>query len=144
MTSTFLKNKKFLARTVSLLLLFVFLFPVLIYAEGSPTNAGPRLVRCGNAGADGKTVMCTFDDLIALINRIIDWIIGISGTIFAVSLIYGGFLYMTSGDKPGNKEKAINILWNTVKGFVIILVAWLIVQTILKTLATDSAETNSI
>lgn len=80
---------------------------------------------------------CDIDAFIKMINNIINWIIGISITIFAISLIWGGFLYMTSGENTGNKEKAKTIIWSTLKGFVIILVAWVIVYTILNTLVKD-------
>jgi hypothetical protein len=94
------------------------------------TEPGQVLVPC-----DGVKVKCDFNAFVLMINKIISWIIGIAGVIFAITLIYGGFLYMTSGDNPGNKTKATDMMWNTLKGFVIILTAWLIVYTILKTLA---------
>ncbi len=134
-----LKNKKFLAGALSLLFLFAIVFPVLSHA------ADTGLVKCGTYGADGKiTKMCDFGDFIGLINDIIKWIISIAGVIFTISAIYGGFLYMTSGDKPGNKDKAKSILWSTLIGFVIILVAWLIVYTILHTLVNSSDTSQSI
>ena len=128
---SFVKNKKFLAGTTSFFLLFVLILPVLIHAE--------PLVQCETAAHPDP---CKFSDFIGLINRIMNWIIGIAGTIFTVSFVYGGFLYMTSGDNPGNKTKATGILWSTLQGFVIILVAWLIVYTILNTLVDKSKAGN--
>jgi hypothetical protein len=125
----FLKNKKFLATAVVFLLFFVLIMPVL-------SNAA--LVNCGTTASNP----CKFTDFIALINNIINWIISIAGVIFAVSFIYGGFLYMTSGEKPANKEKAKSLLWNTLLGFVIILVSWLIVYTILHALVDPSQESS--
>jgi hypothetical protein len=46
-------------------------------------------------------------------------------------MIYGGFLYMTSGDKPANKDKAKSMMYSTLIGFLIIITAWLIIYTIL-------------
>jgi hypothetical protein len=138
-------NKKFLAGAVSLLLFFVFLIPIGAFALSAEDYT--PLIQCGNtptySGSGTTTVIkgiCTFSDAIDTINRIINWIISIAGVIFAVSCIYGGFLYMTSGDKPANKEKAKSILWNTLVGFVIILTAWVIVYTILKTLVSTSQQ----
>src|SRR3989339_477969 len=127
-------NKKLLAGIVSLL---IFL-PILSYAQdqGFGKVAGPYqtgkalttgLVLCGNPDQPA----CDFSYAVLMINKIIDWIIGMAGGIFTVSFIYGGFLYMTSGTKLGDKEKAKKILWNTLYGFVIILVSWLIVYTLL-------------
>ena len=136
-----LKYKKFFAGLLSAFFLLVLILPFLTYAADPP-----GLVKCGTYGADGKTInkMCDFNDLIGLINDIIKWIIGISGVIFTISAIYGGFLYMTSGDKPANKDKAKSILWSTLIGFVIILVAWLIVYTLLHTLVNSSGTSQTI
>jgi hypothetical protein len=130
------KNKKFLAGVVSLLFFFVLFLPVLTQA------ADARLVQCGNSDSSGVIANpCDFTDFVGLINRIIYWVISIAGVIFTISFIYGGFLYITSGVKPGNKEKAINLLWNTLLGFVIILISWLIVYTIINVLVDDSQKT---
>ncbi|MEI6190948.1 MAG: hypothetical protein WCP24_01095 [bacterium] len=134
---SFLRNKKFIASVASFFLLFVFIMPILSHAA---------LINCGDnitvvkspTGSTTITGMCTFDDLIKLINNIINWIISIAGVIFTISCIYGGFLYITSGSNPGNKAKAKSILYSTLIGFVIILVAWLIVYTLLRTLAPDN------
>jgi hypothetical protein len=94
------------------------------------------LVPCGNSVVDANGVTkipipCDFDYFILMINNIIKWIISIAGAIFTISAIYGGFLWMTSGGDSGKKGKARDILWNTLLGFVTILVAWLIVYTLL-------------
>lgn len=129
---SFLNNKKFLASILSLVLIFVFIAPVI-------TNAA--LVPCGNP----EQSPCDFSFFIEMINRIINWIISIAGVIFTISAIYGGFLWMTSGGDSGKKGKARDILYNTMLGFVIILVAWLIVYTILRYLVpTDSTIFNFI
>ena len=128
---SFLKNKKFIASAVSLFLLFVFIMPVLSQAEA--------LVTCDGSAQNP----CNFDSLIGMINGIINWIISIAGVIFTISCIYGGFLYLTSGENPSNKAKAKSILYNTLIGFIIILVAWLIVYTILINLI-DPGQKGSI
>jgi hypothetical protein len=130
---SFLKNKKFIASIVALFLFFVFIMPVLSQAA-EPTS----IVNC-----DGVDTKCTVNSLIGMINGIINWIISIAGVIFTISCIYGGFLYMTSGENPGNKAKAKSILYSTLIGFIIILVAWLIVYTILINLI-DPGQKGSI
>ena len=142
-------NIKFVTAFITLLIISAFIFPVLSFAAD---EAGTGLIRCGNATTsklvDGKTIVvlanpCDFNDAIALIQRVIDGIITFSWIIFTISFIYGGFLYMTSGANPGNKSKAISILWNTLKGFVIILTAWLIVYTLLTYLVPSSSDTSN-
>lgn len=132
------KDKKIFINISSLILIFVFILPIFVSAKGGDSgfNFGKSLVTCdGSAGYP-----CDFDAFIKMINRIINWIISISTVIFAISLIYGGFLYMTSGENPGNKSKAIDIMWNTLKGFVIVLIAWLIVYTILINLVDEKSS----
>jgi len=121
-------NKKNLANITSIFILSIFVVPALSY------GADP-LIQCGIADASGKIANpCGFDDFIGTINRIINWIISIATIIFAISFIYGGFLYTTSAGDTGQQQKARDILWSTLKGFVIILIAWLIIYTILKQL----------
>ena len=124
-----LHNKK-LAYILSLVLLTVLIVPVLSFAATG-------LVPC-----DGVIDECKFDDFVEMINGIINWIISIAGVIFTISAIYGGYLYMTSGENPGNKAKAKSMLWSTLIGFVIILAAWVIVYTIVHYLASSSEKSS--
>ena len=132
-----MNNKKKFTSAVTLILLLMFILPVMTHAE---------LVPCGNSIFDESTktyvvdTPCDFNYFILMINGIINWIIGIAGVIFTISAIYGGFLYMTSGENPGNKEKAKKILWGTLSGFVIILTAWLIVYTILTYIVPSNSD----
>lgn len=143
---SYLNNKRFLAGIVSLVFMFVLLIPVLSFSAGTSTS----LIQCGNTptttpGTNEITGDCTFTDAIGLINRLISGFIGIAWVIFTITLVYGGFLYITSGENPGNKEKAKKMLGNTVLGFILILTAWLIVYTILVNLIpTDSVYHDSI
>jgi hypothetical protein len=126
-----ISNKKSLVSILSLLLLFVLFLPFI----SSAANAYTPLITC-----DGSTAKpCNFDAFIGTVNRIINWIISMAGVIFTISLIYGGFLYITSGGDSGKKSKANGILWNTLIGFVIILASWLIVYTVIKALAADTS-----
>jgi hypothetical protein len=129
-----LLGKKFLAGLATSVFLTVIIFPFIIHAQ-----VYTPLITCDGSAAKP----CNFAAFILTINRIINWIISIALVIFTISAIWGGFLYMTSGAKPGNKEKAKSILWSTLSGFVIILVAWLIVYTIVHYLV-DPQEESSI
>lgn len=119
--------KKINVRYIVILISFFTIFlPIVSFAAG--------LVLCGNPDQPA----CNFSYAVDMINEMVKWIISMATTIFIISAIYGGFLYMTSGENPGNKAKAKGILWNTLLGFVIILTAWLIVYTILINLAPDN------
>lgn len=123
------KYKTIFAQILTTFILLLVFLPMLVLGE-----VVTKIVPCTGA------VDCDFNALIKMVNNIINWILAAANVIFAISFVYGGFLYMTSGDKPGNKEKAKSILWSTLTGFVIILVAWLVVRLILTTLVdTDKA-----
>lgn len=131
------KNKKFLVSVVSLFVFSAYILPVFLFADdvgpAKPSFLG-GIVTC-----DGVEYKCDFAAFVGMLNGIINWIIGLAGLIFTISAIYGGFLYITSGINPGNKEKAKSILWNTLIGFVIILTSWLIIYTILDYLVPDDS-----
>lgn len=108
--------------------------PEPIKIAGDPVPDG--LVTCGDPGQ----FPCDFNAFILMLNNIIDWIIGISVIIATISFIWGGFLWLTSGAKPANKDKAKDILLNTLWGFLLILTAWLIIYTILTYLTPANIE----
>lgn len=130
-TSSF--SKKFWAGIASVFLLVAICLPLLSLAK----DDGGGLIRCGNSTSTsptGQIVLtqpCNFEYFIKTINGIISWLIGLAGVIFTIMAVWGGYLYMTSGDNESNKGKARDMLFNTLKGFVIMLLAWLIVHTIL-------------
>ncbi|MEK7463966.1 MAG: hypothetical protein AAB610_02500 [Patescibacteria group bacterium] len=79
---------------------------------------------------------CDFQDLIGTVNSIIKWIFMLSIPVFIGLFAYAGFLYMTPS--PGNREKSNKMLWAALKGFVIMLVAWFMVSTLLSWIVSDS------
>ncbi len=100
-----------------------------------PTITFATLVTCDGGAGDA----CNIDSFIEMINIIINWFITMATVVFTISAIYGGYLYMTSGSNPGNKEKAKTVLLRTLTGFVIILTAWVIVHTILNALVPEGS-----
>lgn len=106
--------------------------------ENTPVDQGPGLkllgVDIGCSGAD-----CDFDDLLKVAGAIVTFIIALSIPVAAALFIYAGFLYVTAGiGGSGQVTKAKDIFATTLKGFVIILAAWLIVYTIVTALVADS------
>lgn len=129
-----------LIKKISLVSLFFFtLFsPYLVLAQqgNTPTSGS------GNTGivyvcTGGPAGECTFDDLIRAVKRVVDW-----GTIFAIQfsvvvIAYAGFKYMISGDKPGERAAANQMMLKVVKGMIFILLAWVIVRLILSALGVN-------
>ena len=81
------------------------------------------------------TTPCDFNALIQLINNVIYFLLFIIATpLVALIICYAGFLFLTSGGSSETRTKAKKILKNVIVGYIIGLAAWLIVNTIVKTL----------
>lgn len=104
-------------------------------------NPGEGLVPC--FGVDNpetpENEACTYNDLIALVNGLITYIVQIGTGIAALLFAYAGFLYLTAGGNKGKARKAKTIFKNVIYGFIIILAAWLVVNTILAALGVGDA-----
>jgi len=119
-----------------LLATLVVFFPLFtLRAEESITVTGEgTLIPCGQ---NGDT--CTFTDFAELIQRIISFLaFYIAAPLATLAIMYAGFKYLTSMDKPGPREEAKKILWDVLWGFIFVLGAWLIIDTILDVLLTDN------
>ena len=78
---------------------------------------------------------CDFNALMAMINKVIDFVlITLATPVFALILIYVAWLYLSDMGSSENVKKSKHILKNAMIGYVIALAAWLIINTILKTL----------
>lgn len=101
--------------------LFAFLLlPVLAYAQGP-------IIPC-----DG--IHCTVKDLITMLVNIYNLIIGFAGSVALIFIIYGGvrMLYWSYMEEaPRELEDAKRTVSRAVTGFVIVLAAYLIVNTLL-------------
>lgn len=64
-----------------------------------------------------------FDTFDALLNAIIDFIFWIGITAAPVVIIIAGFLYVTSAGDAKKTEKAKQIIWYTVLGLLVLLLA---------------------
>ena len=78
---------------------------------------------------------CDFAYFMKLVNNIINFLLfTIATPLVALIIIYTGYLFLTAGGSAGQTEKAKHILFNVVVGYVIALAAWLIINTIMKSL----------
>ena len=78
---------------------------------------------------------CDFNMIMALVNKVINFLLFVIATpLFALILVYVGWLYISSMGNPENITKTKTILKNALLGFVIALAAWLIIKTILLSL----------
>jgi len=84
----------------------------------------------GTIGAVKKSNQCDFDDLLTLGRNIITFLVMLSIPLAAIAFAWAGFLYLTSAGNAGKIEKAKEIFWKVMWGFIFILTAWLIVRVI--------------
>lgn len=118
-----------LKKTLPFILGFIIIFTPLLVL-----GADPIVPKC-NVVVDGvMTKPCDFNYLMTLINNVITFLlITLATPLFALILIYVGWLYISAGGSSENVTKAKKIFKNALIGYVIALAAWLIVKTILST-----------
>lgn len=116
---------------LALTLCIVFL-PSLANAQGDVSIYNPDeeygLVPCGSPGQEP----CTTEHVVAFANNLITWLISILGIIAVIALMITGFKLVTSAGDTDAWTKAKEMFTNIVIGIIIILAAWLVVDTILK------------
>jgi hypothetical protein len=100
-----------------LLVLFVWFTPDTAMAQG--------FVTC-----EGK--YCTACNLVELINKLIVWLFGIIFLIFAVLMVIAGFGLVTSAGNTSALEAAKSKFTNAIIGLLIVMGAWLLVDTIMR------------
>ena len=89
----------------------------------------------------GYSDPCDFNMVISLVNKIIDFLlITLATPLFALIMIYVGWLYLSDMGSSENVTKAKKILKNAVIGYIIALAAWLIIKTILVSLGFKAEE----
>ncbi|NCN07113.1 Ig-like domain-containing protein [Candidatus Falkowbacteria bacterium] len=76
--------------------------------------------------ADAASIGLGQTDLRVAIVRIIQIILSFVGIIAVIMVLYGGFIWMTSGGDPAKIEKAKKILINTIIGIIVILSSYII------------------
>ena len=85
-----------------------------------------------NSTSDNYAVPCDFNMIMKMINDVINFLLVKMATpLFALILIYVGWLYLSDMGSVENVSKSKKILKNALIGYVIALAAWIIVKTIL-------------
>lgn len=105
--------------------------PLLVVAAG--------LVPCGGGEEAGES-MCDTSFVGAFANGLIKFLISLLGVIAVIVLVYAGFRMVVSAGNEAEWTKAKELFTNVVIGIVIILAAWLIVDTIMRVLTGKGLE----
>ena len=115
------------------------LLPSFTYVAAQTATSGAGLVPCGVTLGTGESEVkiatgCQACHLTQLVQNIINFIVGISITLAILLVAWAGFLYFSSGARPDNINKGKDVLKNTAIGFLVVISAWIIVNTLLYTL----------
>ena len=106
---------------IHLLTFLLIVLPVTVLAQGN------GLVPCGR-GDD----MCGTEDIVPLVDGVVRFLITILSALAVIVMVYAGFQMVTSGGDETKWRQAKGMFTNVVIGIIIVLAAWLIVDTILE------------
>ena len=94
------------------------------------------------ASEQGRQKECDFAALIALVQKMINWLFYISIPIATVLFAYAGLLHLSG--KESNIKQSWAIFQAVAIGFIIMLVAWFAVSTVLKWFADPNSGATSL
>lgn len=119
--------KKTILFSLFLFTIFAFAPTDFTWAQQNTTTGLAQLSGC--SGPD-----CTACNVVDMANGIIKWLIGILFVVFALLMAVAGVRLVISGGNSHALDEAKSSLMSAVIGFIIILSAWLIVDTIMRAL----------
>jgi len=102
-----------------------------------PTLSGSGgLIPCGKDYNDPDTAWdecesCDLCSLILMAQLVIEFLLKISAVVAILAIAAGGFLYMFAAGSQGTIDKAKSIIKYVLIGFIIVFIAWALVDTIL-------------
>ncbi len=144
------------SRFVKALLVFTVILAG-VFLVYSPVHAA--LVPCGRSSCDkwdsaGTKCLvptppeemrpCTTCDIFALGSRVINFVLfTVVPAVAVLFYLIGGLMILLGGANPGLVATGKSFFWNTTRGLVIIFGAWMITNTVLKSLVGDNGISNN-
>jgi len=110
-----IKNRKkvFSSLVIFTVVLTMTFVPLITYAD---------IVKCENGPE------CGFTELMNTIRELVKVMVSIAIAAVAIAISYAGFLYLTSGGDTGKVSKAHSIFTTSATGFIITLLAYVLIQ----------------
>ena len=132
-----LKQKKLLLTAILLSTVF---FSVPLYSQAR------GLVPCGGYKADGtREAPCNLCDVFSIIALATNWLLSAAGIYAVFQIVNAGFWLVISMGNEENITKWKNAITSAVVGFVLVMIAFIIVNTVVNYLLLDgSAESYKI
>jgi hypothetical protein len=106
---------------------FLFLGIVFVFVLTFPLSALAGIVPCGTS----TTEMCTLCHLVVGVDTIIDYLLGLIGIVGILMLVIGGITYLVSAGNQKMMTSAKTAIFSTLAGFAIVLLAWVVVNTVI-------------
>lgn len=122
-------------RVLAYLFPAIALLPYAVFAQQA-RGLPKQIVPCN--GID-----CGCDDLVTLAQNVMNTGIFIAIFLSAMIFAYAGWLYL-SNEAIGEQQRAKRMFSYVISGLVIILAAWLIVDTLMRTLLKDNVSWSNI
>ena len=107
------------------------IFPTMVFglffALPETSHALDPIVHCGFNGT-----ICTACDFFTLSANIMRWLVALVTLVVTLVMVTGGIRIITSQGNPTQLGKAKSMMFNALIGFIILLAAWLIIDTAMK------------
>ncbi len=102
--------------------------PSLVYAA-DPTGFQGGLDQVKQVASDNK--LNQGQSTKQILQTIVAWLMSLLGTVALMSLLYGGYLYITAQGEEGNVEKAKSIILYSTIGIILIGLSAVIVNVVI-------------
>jgi len=122
--------------TLKAIVIFSTLLLIVAFSPDVLAQTTPQTSFVDFAGCTGPD--CSACNVVNIANGMIKWIIGMTFLLFGALLAIAGVRLVTSGGNPSALSDAKDKFTNAIIGFLIILSAWLIIDTIMKALVGSS------
>lgn len=127
--------------TIGVVVLFA--IPLLSSAETSSFPGVDRIVpECGTVSAAGEFDPCTFCDFKQLVQNLLNFALFLSILTAGALFAYAGWLFVTAQGNSGQVGRAKKLFLDVFIGFVVVMSAYVIVDTLMKMLAGGSFTTS--
>ena len=119
---------------IALSLLIIVIVPSLVFGAILPT-----IVPCDGTNINGGKE-CTVCDIATVAQNVLNTGIYVAVFLSAILFAWAGWLYLTNVANPGQIDRAKTIFGNVLIGLLIILAAWIVIDTLMRTLVNPDAQ----
>lgn len=120
--------------------MFAFLPMTSVVAQSDQVDKGLQAIN----SAFPETIIQKDSSPTSLIKTIIQYALYLSAIVAVGFVIYGGFLYMTSGGKEDQAKNGRNTLVNALIGLVIIVLSYVIVEVVYRFITTGTGNSTGV